>query len=52
MCARYTLRAPPDPITELFGLTDVPRLDARYNTTWRRRNTSRSSAPSRTAAVG
>jgi putative SOS response-associated peptidase YedK len=31
MCARYTLHAPPDLIAELFGLSDVPKLDPRYN---------------------
>jgi putative SOS response-associated peptidase YedK len=31
MCARYTLRAPPDLIAELFGLADVPHFDPRYN---------------------
>jgi putative SOS response-associated peptidase YedK len=31
MCARYTLRAPPGLITELFWLTDVPKFDPRYN---------------------
>jgi putative SOS response-associated peptidase YedK len=31
MCARYTLHAPPDLVAELFGLPDVPKLDARYN---------------------
>jgi SOS response associated peptidase (SRAP) len=31
MCARYTLHAPPDPIAEMFGLSEPPRLDPRYN---------------------
>jgi putative SOS response-associated peptidase YedK len=31
MCARYTLHAAPHLVAELFGLPDVPHLDARYN---------------------
>src|SRR5262249_36258072 len=31
MCARYTLRAPPDLVAEVFGLSDIPKFDPRYN---------------------
>jgi len=31
MCGRFTLQIPPELLTEIFGLTEIPVFPARYN---------------------